>query len=112
MYGEDTALEYTEDGTMGQTLERQIDKAIVQGDGMLPDPASHPQIISPATMENTSDYNRAAWHTLSSLDGEAGAQLAQIYPAQPTLDGVSPSTLSNLDFQTTVNYPGSHHQAS
>jgi len=26
MYEEDIALEYTEDGTMGQTLERRIDK--------------------------------------------------------------------------------------
>jgi len=97
---------------------------VIPGDGMLPDPTSHAQIIFPATMETTSDYN---WAPLSSLDGEEGVQLAQIYPAQPTPDGeegvqlaqiypaqptpdgVSPFT---LDFQTTVNYPWSHHQTS
>jgi hypothetical protein len=46
-------------------------------------------------------------HILPSVDFEVSAQLAQDYPIQPLRNNVS--TTSILNYQTPVDYSGSHH---
>lgn len=82
---------------------------VTAGDGPFPDLAPYPQVIFTAPEEITSEHIWPVSHTLSSLDSEVGAQLAQIYQARPPPDDVSASTTSILNFQNPVNYSGSHH---
>ena len=82
---------------------------VTAGDGALPDPAPYPQVIFGAPEEITSEHIWPVSHTLPLLDSVVGAQLAQIYQAQPPPDHTSPSTTSILNFQAPVNYSGIHH---
>ncbi len=122
---------YTEGGTMALNVVNWVDEPsmpplqfaipgeafaeqslTIAGNGLLPDLASYPQAIFTASEEITSENQWPVSHNLSSLDGEVGAQLGQIYQAQTPPDDVSPSTTSISNFQPPVNYSGSHHPDS
>ena len=85
------------------------DPLVTAVDGLLPDLAPYPQGIFTATGEITSEHKWPVSHIPSSLDGELGVQLAQIYQAQPHPDDVSTITTSTLKFQTPVIHSGNHY---
>ena len=82
---------------------------VVAGDGLLPNLAPYPQAIFTSPEEIASEHLWPLSHTLSFPDSEAGAQLPQAHYAQPPPDDINPSTTSISNFQTPVNYSGSHH---
>jgi hypothetical protein len=82
---------------------------VISGDGLLPNLTPYSQVIFTAPEEIVGEHLWPFSHTLSSPDSEAGAQLPQTHHAQPPPDDINPSTTSISNFQTPVNYSGSHH---
>jgi hypothetical protein len=82
---------------------------VIAGNGLAPSLAHYPQSIFTTPESIVSDHLWSFPHTLSSSDGEAGAQLPQPPYAQPPPYNVSSSTTSIFNFQNSVNYPESHH---
>ncbi|CZR68439.1 uncharacterized protein PAC_18338 [Phialocephala subalpina] len=115
-YQEGMPVEYTDGGTMALNVVECVDEAITAGIGFSPDLASCSQVIFPAPEDITSGHEWSVPHTLSSLDSEVDAQLAQTYQAQLPFDDISPSTTSILNFQASGNslvlLPGSYSQLS
>jgi len=127
-YQERMPVGYTEGGTVALNVAERIGEAsmplyslpsqvkyllsnilVTAGDGALPAPVPYPQVISEAPEAITSEHLWPVPHTLPLFDSVVGAQLTQIYQAQPPPDHVSPSTRTILNFQNPVNSSGIHH---
>jgi len=108
-YQERMPVGYTEGGTVALNVAERIGEAITAGDGALPAPVPYPQVIFEAPEAITSEHLWPVPHTLPLFDSVVGAQLTQIYQAQPPPDHVSPSTRTILNFQNSVNSSGIHH---
>ncbi|RFU29492.1 hypothetical protein B7463_g6827, partial [Scytalidium lignicola] len=106
---EDISAEYIEGGTMSLDIEKWADETIRVGDGLLPVLDLCPQVIFTAPEEATSEHNWPVSHTLSSLDSEVGAEIAQIYQAQPLPNDI-PGEMQQGD--SVVLLPGFHSQLS
>lgn len=92
-YQESVPVEYADGGTVDWADET----------------THYPQSIFTTPESIVSDHLWSSPHTLSSSNGEAGAQLPQTHYAQPPPYNVSASTTSIFNFQNSVNYPESHH---
>lgn len=103
-YQESVPVEYADGGTVDWA-----DETIIAGNGLTPSLAHYPQSIFTTPESIVSDHLWSSPHTLSSSNGEAGAQLPQTHYAQPPPYNVSASTTSIFNFQNSVNYPESHH---